>query len=114
MTITGKDMGASLYVGNLPYKATEEAVRNLFLPLGNVQEVTLKQGYGFIDFQSPEDVKNVVSEVTRNPIALEGRTLNVEERSPNTDKTRSRGGKNKRIKSSSGQSDHIGIIKQTK
>jgi RNA recognition motif-containing protein len=47
----------SLYVGNLPFSATEEAVRELFERYGEVHEVRLitdrdtgrRRGFGFVD-----------------------------------------------------------------
>jgi RNA recognition motif-containing protein len=62
------DYDRSLYVGNLPYTATEEEVWNMFSKHAKVLEVSLMpRGYGFIDFATVEDVKNVMKVVNANP-----------------------------------------------
>jgi RNA recognition motif-containing protein len=49
-----------LYVGNLPFTATEDAVRNLFTPHGAVEKLSLitdrdtgrPRGFGFVEMSS--------------------------------------------------------------
>jgi RNA recognition motif-containing protein len=51
-----------LYVGNLPFTATEDAVRNLFIPHGTVEKLALindrdtgrPRGFGFIEMASAD------------------------------------------------------------
>jgi len=51
-----------LYVGNLPFTATEESVRNLFAPHGTVEKVSLitdrdtgqPRGFGFVEMSSAD------------------------------------------------------------
>ena len=53
-------MSTSIYVGNLPFSATAEAIRELFSPYGTVENVNLitdrvtgrLRGFGFVDMAS--------------------------------------------------------------
>jgi len=73
---------ATLYVGNLPYKANEEAVKDYFKGYINVQSVRLmkdrrtgkRKGYGFIEVLT-DDVDSAISELN-DKVFLE-RTLKV-------------------------------------
>ena len=60
-------MGRKLYVGNLPYSATEASLREAFSASGTVETVSLitdrdtgqSKGFGFVEM-STEDRKSVV------------------------------------------------------
>ncbi len=51
-----------LYVGNLPFSATEDSVRDLFAPHGSVEKVSLindretgrPRGFGFVEMSSSD------------------------------------------------------------
>ncbi|NLN74756.1 MAG: RNA-binding protein [Armatimonadetes bacterium] len=75
----------SLYVGNLPYRATEDEVRALFEPFGPIGEVRIieNKGFGFIDI--PEENAAAAIEAT-NGQELGGRALMVNEARPRTDR----------------------------
>jgi RNA recognition motif-containing protein len=53
---------SKLYVGNLPFSATEDTVRALFAPYGNVEKVALindretgrPRGFGFVEMSSAD------------------------------------------------------------
>jgi RNA recognition motif-containing protein len=55
-------MGSKLYVGNLPFSATEEGVRTLFSQFGEVLSVNLisdretgrPRGFGFVEMENAE------------------------------------------------------------
>ena len=55
-----------IYVGNLPFKATEPELRELFEQFGEIQEIALIKdrysnefkGFGFITFNSQESAQN--------------------------------------------------------
>ncbi len=72
----------TIYVGNLPFDATEEQVRALFLPHGDVQAVQLvndrvtgrPSGFGFVDM--PAEVAGQAIEAL-NGQNLDGRPLRV-------------------------------------
>jgi RNA recognition motif-containing protein len=51
---------ATLYVGNLPYKASEESIKQLFADIGRVESVRLmkdrktgrRKGFGFVEVEA--------------------------------------------------------------
>lgn len=53
-------MSTNIYVGNLPYKISEEEIRQLFEPFGQVESVNIIQdretgrskGFGFVEMDS--------------------------------------------------------------
>lgn len=69
-----------LYVGNLPYKITEEDVRVLFEQYGNVHSVNLlvdrytgkMRGFGFVEMDNAEEAIESL-----DGYSLEGRALRV-------------------------------------
>jgi len=75
---------ATLYVGNLPYRANEEAVRELFQQSGTVVNVRLmkdrqtgrRRGFGFVEV-SAKDANKMIQKL--NDFEFEGRTLKVRE-----------------------------------
>ena len=71
----------SLYIGNLPYSATEDGLRELFEPYGPIGEIRVIQnkGFGFVDI--PEENVAEAIEAT-NGKELGGRTLTVNEARP--------------------------------
>ena len=58
-----------LYVGNIPFKATEDDLRELFSQAGEVVSVKLikdaatgrLRGFGFVEMASAEDVSKAIS-----------------------------------------------------
>ena len=75
---------STLYVGNLPYRANEGAVRELFSEYGNVHSVRLmkdkhtgkRRGFGFVEM-SACDADNAVNQL--NDSEFQQRTLKVRE-----------------------------------
>ena len=75
---------STLYVGNLPYRANEAAVRELFSEYGQVQSVRLmkdkhtgkRRGFGFVEI-SAADADEAVSSL--NDSEFQQRTLKVRE-----------------------------------
>ncbi len=74
----------SLYVGNLPYRATEEELRALFEPYGPIAEIRVigDKGFGFVDI--PEENMEAAIEAT-NGTDFGGRPLRVNEARPRTE-----------------------------
>lgn len=74
----------SIYVGNLPYSVTEEDIRNLFTPYGNVHTVKLvsdretgrPRGFGFVEMEDSTAI-NAISAL--NGRDLGGRSLRINE-----------------------------------
>ena len=86
-----------LYVGNLPFSATEESVRALFAPHGSVDKVSLitdretgrPRGFGFVEM-STADASRAMQAL--NGKDFEGRALKVNEAQ---ERERSGGGGNR-------------------
>lgn len=80
-------MSKSIYVGNLPWSATEEQVRDLFAEHGNVLNVKLvsdretgrARGFGFVEMDDA-DAENAIEAL--NNFSFGGRTLRVNEAKP--------------------------------
>jgi RNA recognition motif-containing protein len=79
-------MGTRLYVGNLPFSASEEQVRELFAQNNRtVTEVKLitdrdtgrPRGFGFVEMGSTEDAQGAIDEL--NGHSMDGRALTVNE-----------------------------------
>ncbi|SEL56436.1 RNA recognition motif. (a.k.a. RRM, RBD, or RNP domain) [Colwellia chukchiensis] len=74
----------TLYVGNLPYRANEAAVRELFSAYGQVQSVRLmkdkhtgkRRGFGFVEISASDADKAIAS---LNDSEFQQRTLKVRE-----------------------------------
>ena len=83
---------STLYVGNLPYRANEGAVRALFSEYGNVHSVRLmkdkhtgkRRGFGFVEM-SAADADNAVNQL--NDSEFQQRTLKVREAKERPEKT---------------------------
>ena len=73
-----------LYVGNLPFSVTEDAVRNLFAPHGTVEKVSLindrdtgrPRGFGFVEM-SIADASRAMQAL--NGKDMDGRALKINE-----------------------------------
>ncbi|GHV53546.1 RNA-binding protein [Deltaproteobacteria bacterium] len=80
-------MSKSLYVGNLPWSATEEEINELFAAHGTVLSVKLvtdretgrARGFGFVEME--DDGANAAIEAL-NSASFGGRTLRVNEARP--------------------------------
>ena len=81
-------MGRRLYVGNLPYSATEEQLTELFSRAGKVDNVRVMRdmatgrarGFAFVEMGSDEDAQKAISEFHEQQ--MEGRALVVNEARP--------------------------------
>lgn len=72
-----------VYVGNIPFSATEESVTAAFAACGTVAEVTVpeqrsghKLGFAYVTFADADAANNAVS--TLNGTDMGGRTIRVE------------------------------------
>ncbi len=79
-------MGSRLYVGNLPFSADEDAVRQLFAQDGrDVSEVKIitdrdtgrPRGFGFVEMANSADADAAISAL--NGHSMDGRDLTVNE-----------------------------------
>lgn len=79
-------MSKKIYVGNLPYSATEDEIRQLFASYGQVDSVSLvtdretgrPRGFGFVEMSS--GAAEAIQALDQS--AMGGRTLNVNEARP--------------------------------
>jgi RNA recognition motif-containing protein len=78
----------SVYVTNLSWDTTEEALREKFAEFGTVRNVSLKEnkvrrapGYAFVDYASADSVQKAIK-ASHDPagIEIDGRNLKVEPR----------------------------------
>ena len=77
-------MAMSIYVGNLPWRATEEQIQGLFAEYGNVLSVKLvsdrdtgrARGFGFVEMEA-DDARKAISALDGKD--YEGRALRVNE-----------------------------------
>jgi RNA recognition motif-containing protein len=85
---------SKIYVGNLPFSATEDSVRTLFAQYGTVESVALindretgrPRGFGFVEMSKADSAKAIQS---LNGQDMGGRPLKVNEAQ---DKPRTGGG----------------------
>lgn len=81
-------MGRRLYVGNLPYKATDEELRELFGQAGAVANVQVMRdtatgrarGFGFVEMATEEGAQKAVEQF--HQYQMQGRALVVNEARP--------------------------------
>ena len=84
-------MGRRLYVGNLPYKATDEDLTTLFSSAGSVASARVMRdmatgrarGFGFIEMASDEAAQKAIEQF--NEYEMDGRKLVVNEAKPKTE-----------------------------
>ena len=81
-------MGRRLYVGNLPYSATEEQLTELFSRAGKVDSVRVMRdmatgrarGFAFVEMGSDDEAQKAISEFHEQQ--MDGRALVVNEARP--------------------------------
>ncbi|CAI5438138.1 unnamed protein product [Caenorhabditis angaria] len=75
--------GFSVYVGNIPYQATENDIGNYFSQVGNVSNVRIvfdretgrPKGFGFCEFSDEQGAQKAVEQLNGTP--FNGRNLRV-------------------------------------
>ncbi len=83
----------NIFVGNLNFDATEEAVRALFESYGAVERVNLvtdrdtgrSRGFAFVEMTDPAQADRAIAAL--NGSSLDGRTLHIDEARPKTDRS---------------------------
>jgi cold-inducible RNA-binding protein len=81
-------MGRKLYVGNLPYSATAESLREAFAASGTVDTVSLitdrdtgqSKGFAFVEMASESEAQAATQNM--NGKMLDGRQIKVNEAKP--------------------------------
>jgi RNA recognition motif-containing protein len=77
-----------LYVGNLPYSATEQSLRDAFSASGTVDTVSIvtdrdtgqSKGFGFVEMSTPQEAQAATQAL--NGQMLDGRQIKVNEAKP--------------------------------
>ncbi|MBU0656954.1 MAG: RNA-binding protein [Gammaproteobacteria bacterium] len=88
----------NIYVGNLPYKITENELRELFGAYGDVSSVSMikdkmtgqSKGFGFVDMPNSDEATAAINGL--NEQAVQGRNIKVNEAKPREDRPRTGGG----------------------
>lgn len=91
-------MGSKLYVGGLPYSATESQLTTLFATHGTVESARViadkftgqSRGFGFVEMSTPEEAKAAIDAL--NGSQMDGRSLTVNEAKPQEPRTGGGGG----------------------
>ena len=81
-------MGSKIYVGGLPYSATEQQLSDLFAVHGAVDSARIitdkftgqSRGFGFVEMTSSDEAQKAISAL--NGTDMGGRTLTVNEARP--------------------------------
>lgn len=64
-------MGKKLYVGNIPFQAREEELKDFFSTVGEVESVKIiidsrtgqSRGFGFVEMSSEEDARRAIADL---------------------------------------------------
>jgi RNA recognition motif-containing protein len=78
----------NIYVGNIPYRLSEEDLKEIFQEYGTVESVKIitdkfsgrSKGFGFVEMPNEEEAQKAVAEL--NEAEVEGRNLRVNEAKP--------------------------------
>ena len=81
-------MGNKLYVGNLPFSATDDSLREMFAQAGQVESARIitdrdtgrSKGSGFVEMSSEQEAAAAIKKF--NGADLDGRSLTVNEARP--------------------------------
>ena len=81
-------MGKKLYVGNLPFSATEQILTETFSQCGTVDSVKIitdrdtgrSKGFGFVEMSQDSEAQNAITKF--NGADYEGRAMTVNEAKP--------------------------------
>ncbi len=88
----------NIFVGNLSFSTNEDELRQLFEPFGQVDRVSImtdrdtgrSRGFGFVEMASNEDGEKAITALNGSQVG--GRTLNVNEARPKTERGGGGGG----------------------
>jgi RNA recognition motif-containing protein len=83
-------MGKKLYVGNLPFSATDESLQEMFAQSGSVTSAKIimdrdtgrSKGFGFVEMASEQEASDAIQKL--NGQSVGGRAITVAEARPVT------------------------------
>ncbi|MEE9609790.1 MAG: RNA-binding protein [Desulfatiglandales bacterium] len=89
----------NIYIGNLAREVTEDDLREAFAVFGQVNTATIikdrfsgeSRGFGFVEMPSKNEAQTAIDEM--NDKDLKGRTINVNEARPKTNRGGGGGGR---------------------
>jgi len=81
-------MGKKLYVGNLPFSATEQVLMDMFTQFGTVESAKIitdrdtgrSKGFAFVELSSPKEAQDAINSL--NGSDWGGRAMTVNEAKP--------------------------------
>ena len=84
----------NIYIGNLPYSATENDIRDKFSQYGEVTSVTVitdkfsgqSKGFGFVEMANNSDADEAIKALNDTP--FNGRNIKVNQAKPRSDRPR--------------------------
>jgi RNA recognition motif-containing protein len=91
-------MGNKIYVGNLPFSATDDSLREMFEQAGHVESARIitdrdtgrSKGFGFVEMSTQQEASEAIKKF--NGTELDGRSLTVNEARPMTPREGGGGG----------------------
>ncbi len=94
-------MGRKLYVGNLPYSASQETLTETFSQCGEVDSVNVitdrdtgqSKGFGFVEMSTDSEAQKAIQEL--NGTSIDGREIKVNEAKPKAPRGGGGGGGNR-------------------
>jgi RNA recognition motif-containing protein len=83
----------NLYVGNLPFDTTEDALRDLFAPFGEVQQIRImtdrdtgrSRGFAFVEMAQDDDAEKAIAALNGRDFG--GRALTINEARPRPERS---------------------------
>jgi RNA recognition motif-containing protein len=83
-----ENMGKRLYVGNLPFSATDESLMQMFQQAGQVESARIitdrdtgrNKGFGFVEMSTDQEAADAITKF--NGTDFEGRSITVNEARP--------------------------------
>lgn len=90
-------MSKKLYVGNLPYSATDQTLADAFSECGTVETAKVimdrdsgrSKGFAFVEMSSPSEAAASITKM--NGARIDGREINVSEAKPQAPRDNNRG-----------------------
>lgn len=76
-------MSKRIYVGNLPFSASDEEVRSMFSRFGKVASVQMSRGSAIVEM-ADSDANRAIEALHQRPLG--GRALNVSEARPRSER----------------------------
>jgi RNA recognition motif-containing protein len=86
-----------IFVGNFSYNMTEDELRSMFQPFGTIETVSLVtdrdtgrvRGFGFVEMSNDDEAEKAMAALNGKDVG--GRTINVNEARPKSERSTLRG-----------------------